>query len=169
MFFCFRASLACTARSRHTRTFLQQRQAVGDGAGGGAAAVPAHHDAIELQAGFLNERDEDHRPAGIKQRGFVEDFIRQTLLSFGLADHEQIEAAPEPADTSPAADTLAISIRLSIGDADTLGGSLEALDRGARLLVRFRTLGFDEFRRNAAHHRAGNDRLIGKPSPITCA
>ena len=47
-------------------------------------------------------------------------------------------------------------------DAGALGGLLEAADRVARPLVRFRALRLDEFRRNAAHHRARDDRLIGK-------
>src|SRR5690606_29631817 len=46
--------------------------------------------------------------------------------------------------------------------AGALGHGLKASDGILGLLVGFGALGFDEFRRNAAHHRAGDDRLIGK-------
>ena len=141
---------------------VQERHGVGDGAGGGAAAVPAHHDAVELQAGFLNVRHEDHRPAGFEQHAFVHHFVRHSFVPLGLPDHDQVEAAAQAAElVGGAGDAGADGAGLG-RDAGALGGLLETGDRGARILVRFGALGFDELRRNAAHHRAGDDRLVGE-------
>ena len=76
---------------------LQQRHGVGDGARGGAAAVPAHHDAVELERILLNIGNDDHRPAGLEQGGFGDHLFHGALSGLGLPDNRQIEA---PRDTA---------------------------------------------------------------------
>src|SRR5450759_1627198 len=52
------------------------------------------------------------------------------------------------------------SVNASIGGA--LGRLLEAGNRVARLFLRFTALGFDELRRDAAHDRAGDNRIVAE-------
>ena len=65
---------------------------------GGAAAVPAHHDAVELERLFLNVGNDDDRPAGFEQRGFGDDFFDRARLRLGLSDDGQIEAPRDAAE-----------------------------------------------------------------------
>src|ERR1700691_2555716 len=46
---------------------LQQRHRIANSACGGAAAVPANHNLIELERVFLNVRDDNDRASGFKQ------------------------------------------------------------------------------------------------------
>ena len=44
----------------------EERHGIPDGTCRSTAAIPAHHDAIELEAGLLNVGDDEHRPPGLE-------------------------------------------------------------------------------------------------------
>ena len=50
--------------------FFQQRQRIIDGTRCGATSIPTAHDPVELQSTLLDARNDDERPARIKQRRF---------------------------------------------------------------------------------------------------
>ena len=83
-------------------------------------------------------------------------------LPIGLADHDQIEAPADAADLVGGAGKLAFIMRVS----DEMPARLAACSNRAIAARAFlsdsRALHFDEFRRNAAHDRAGDDRLVGE-------
>jgi len=54
---------------------FQKRHGVANGACGGPAAIPAHHDAVERHSAFLDEGHENHRSPGFEQHALVDDFI----------------------------------------------------------------------------------------------
>ena len=82
----------------HLLCFLQKRHGVGDCTRGGTAAIPAHHNAIDLHAPLLDEGYENHRTAGFKQHPFINDFVGQRIVTVRLADNHQVEAAADAAD-----------------------------------------------------------------------
>jgi len=57
------------------------------------AAVPARHDAVELERGPLDIGHHDHRPAGFEQHAFRDQFFHGALVGLGLADDGEVEAA----------------------------------------------------------------------------
>src|SRR5262252_10524115 len=77
---------------------FQQRQGIGDGARGGAPAVPADHHALKFRRAFLDERHEDHGAPGLEQHTFVDDLVSRRFLPVGLANDDQIEAPPDTSD-----------------------------------------------------------------------
>src|SRR5215831_13727681 len=77
---------------------LKEGQRIRDGAGGAAAAVPAHQDAIKLESFLLDIRHDDHRAAGFEQSSFDQEVVRQRPLGIHLADNLKNETpgnAPE--------------------------------------------------------------------------
>ena len=140
--------------------FCRNGSEFGDGARGGAAAVPADHDAIELEAAALNIRYEDHRTAGFEQHAFVHHFHRRRFIAVGLADDDQIETPPQAAELFGGAGDAGIDAAALEGHADAFGGRLEAGDRGFHRLLGFDALRLDVRRWNAAHNRAGDDRVV---------
>ena len=73
---------------------------------------------------------------------------------------DEIEAPRQAAEPFGGAGDAGVDAARFVGDAGALGRLLEAGDRGARRLLRFGALRLDEFRRNAAHDRAGDDRIV---------
>ncbi len=55
---------------------------------------------------------------------------------------------------------LALMPRELVGNAGAFGRLVEAVERGVDRLLGFGALGLDELRWNAAHDRAGNDRIV---------
>src|ERR1700683_4975957 len=77
---------------------FQQRPRIADGACGGAAAIPAHHDLIELERVFLDVRDDNDRASGFEQGGLGNNFFDSAFLRLGLSDDREIEAARNAAE-----------------------------------------------------------------------
>ena len=127
-----------------------------------SAAVPAHHHAVELDAGLLDERHEDDRTAGLEQRAFIDDLFRHCLLALRLTEHDEIEAAGEAAELIGGGGQAGAEDAVFVGNSSAAGALLETVGGGLGFSVSLGALRLDEFRRNAAHHGAGNDRLVGE-------
>src|SRR4029077_4513308 len=66
---------------------MDDRYGISDGAGGGAAAVPANHHIVGFERRSLNVRHHDHRPAGFEQRGLTDDLLHAANFRLRLADN----------------------------------------------------------------------------------
>src|SRR5262249_41593628 len=123
--------------------------------------IPANHNAVDVHSSLMDERHEDHRTTGFEQYAFVDHLVRHRLLSLWLTDDDQIEASANTADLVGSARNTRIYDARFCRNSHAFNRLLEAGNSRACLLVRFSALGFDDFRRNAAHHSAGNDGFVG--------
>src|SRR5438045_7536278 len=63
------------------------RHRVGNGAGGGAAAVPANHHVVGFERRLLNVRHHDHRTPGLEQGSLPDDLLNNDDVRLRLADY----------------------------------------------------------------------------------
>ena len=77
---------------------FKERHGIGNGARCRPATVPAHHDVVELERGFLDIGHDDDRPAGIEQGGFDDLLFNRARLRFGLLDNGEIEVPGNTAE-----------------------------------------------------------------------
>jgi hypothetical protein len=140
--------------------FHQERHGIADGARGRAAAVPAHHDPVELHRSLLNIRHDDERPSGFEQRGFGDDVVDGRDLRLRLSDHGEIEAPGDAGELlAGAGEARADGQRFGrkSGASCRIG---EAADRrlGVGLVVGL--LPFDHFAGDIAGGRDRHDRIV---------
>ena len=144
---------------------FQDRHGVGDGACRLAAAVPAHHDAVELERRFLDIGHDDHRPAGLEQRAFGDQLFDLVSLRFGLGDDGEIEA-PRDAGELVAGAGGAGAERDRLGrNAGARGRRGEPVDGGFRRGLVVGQLRLDDFGRDIAGARNRHDRIEHECDP----
>src|SRR5438552_15666262 len=81
----------------------EERQRVGDGARRRAAAVPAHQNAVELDALLVDIGYHDDRATRSEQGALYQEFLRRPLFTLGLPDHGNVEAPRDPPEQIGAA------------------------------------------------------------------
>jgi hypothetical protein len=110
--------------------FANDRNGVGDGAGRGAAAVPANHHIVGFERRLLNVWHHDHRAAGLKQRGFADDLLHAADFRLRLADNRKIETPRHAGEMIAGAGEAGIRYQRLGGNPGLVGGGGETLDGG---------------------------------------
>ena len=139
---------------------FEQRHGVGDGARGGAAAVPAHHHPFEREPLLLDVGHDDHRPPGLEQRSLDHQFLGGALLGLRLADHRDVEAPRDPAERVAAPARLRVDDARYRCHAGLLGGRLEPAHGGVRGLGVLFALDLDQVGGDAAEHGVRDHRVV---------
>ena len=140
----------------------QKRHGVGDGARRLPAAVPAHHDIVELERRLLDIGHQDHRPAGFEQRGLGDDLFHGRGLGLGLADDGEIEAPRDAAELVAGAGEAGDERQRLRRQRVALGRRGETVDGGFRGGFVVGLLRLDHFGGDVAGRRYRNDRIVEK-------
>src|SRR6516225_2194479 len=106
------------------------RYGIGDGAGGGATAVPANHHIVGFEWSLLNVRHHDYRPAGLEQRGLADDLLHTADFRLRLADDRKIEAARHAGEVIAGAGKAGAGRQRVGGNPGLVGGGGKTLDGG---------------------------------------
>ena len=129
-----------------------------------AARLPSQHDhdAVELQAGLLDVGHEDHRPAGFEQHAFVDHFLRRRSCRArpGRRSTRSKRRARRPSCSAAPAMLALTHAAFRTRRRRAWRPARSGRSRRCARLLGFGALRLDEFRRNAAHDRAGDDRLV---------
>ena len=128
-----RSSVTITTSTRLAR--CEERHGVGDGARGRAAAVPAHHDAVELERRFLDVRHDDDRPAGLEQRGFGDHSSTALLSGSACPTTDKSKRRASRPNCSPAP-PAALSVSGSAETPARAAAGVEAVVQRPRVRVR---------------------------------
>jgi hypothetical protein len=130
------------------------------------SAVPAHEDTVEFQAGRLNVRHDQDRPAGFEQRRFEQKAYKRRLLRPRLRDNTQIEAARDLSQHAGRPGYGRVERMGAARDRQAAHGRIEARYRSFDCPVVLLALGFEHLRRNPVHvHHEGHERSATKRNP----
>ena len=105
---------------------FKERDGIGNGARCRPTTVPAHHDVVELERGFLDVGHDDDRPAGIEQGGFDDLLFNRARPGSACSTTERSKYRAIRPNCSPAPSKLAPGVS---GSAETPARALAVVNR----------------------------------------
>src|SRR5215469_10603354 len=143
------------------------RQGVGNGASGRAAAVPANHHIVIFERRLLDVRHYDYRAPGLEQRVFADDLLDAADVRLRLPDNRKIETPRHARELIARAGEASIPHQRLGGNSGLVCGCVETLDgsfgRGFVVIaLRLDDLGGDVASAGNRHHRVVDEGDAGQ-------